>query len=147
MKGNRKKRIAHTIALPKALSNKELSEEENKTLSDKPQPDAKKPKMAPGIVRSAPIILHTTSAVSSFAQLSIRIAMMPTVVISVPICFYVLIYTQKAQTFVVCLYSVSKESWTNLNNPNISTEKPTLAHEHFGFSLDCVSFYITVQVL
>ena len=85
IKGNRKKRIAHTSALVKALSSKELIEDENKTLSDKPQPDAKKPKMAPGIVRIAPMILHTTSALSSFAQLSIRTAIMPAVVISVPI--------------------------------------------------------------
>jgi len=43
---------------------------------------------------------------------------------------------QKAQTFVVCLYSVPEVNWTYLNHPNISTEKPTLAHEHSGFSLD-----------
>ena len=123
IKGNRKKRIAHTSALVKALSSKELIEDENKTLSDKPNPDAKKPNIAPGIVRIAPIILHTISALSSFAQLSIQMAMMPAVVISVPICFYVLIYTQKAQTFVVCLYSVSKDFLDEPKFPNISYGK------------------------
>ena len=94
LKGNRKKRIAHIIALVKALSSKELIEDENKTLSDKPSPEAKKPKIAPGTVRIAPIILHTISAFSSFAQLSIQIAMMPAVVMSVPIFS---IYTKKRE--------------------------------------------------
>ena len=98
--GNRKKRIAHTIALVKALSSKLLTDDENKTLSDNPIPDAKKPKKAPGTVRTAPMTVHTTSAVSSFAQLSIQMAMMPAVVISVPIFS---IYTQKAQTSC-CLF-------------------------------------------
>ena len=106
IKGNRKKRIAHTSALVKALSSKELIEDENKTLSDKPNPDAKKPNIAPGIVRIAPMIQHTTSALSSFAQLSIQMAMMPAVVISVPI---FKMYIRKKRR--ICNYCLSCDSW------------------------------------
>jgi len=105
IKGNRKKRIAHTSALVKALSSKELIEDENKTLSDKPNPDAKKPKIPPGIVRIAPMIQHTTSALSSFAQLSIQMAMMPAVVISVPI---FKMYIRKKRR--ICNYCLSCDS-------------------------------------
>ena len=105
IKGNRKKRIAHTIAFVKALSSKLLIEDENKTLSDKPNPDAKKPKIPPGIVRIAPMIQHTISALSSFAQLSIQMAMMPAVVISVPI---FKMYIRKKRR--ICNYCLSCDS-------------------------------------
>lgn len=97
------------IALVITLLNNSPNVDENNIFNDNPHPEASTPKKAPGIVRIPPTIVQIVSAPTSFVQLSIRIAMMPTVVISVPICFYVLIYTQKAQTFVVCLYSVSKD--------------------------------------
>ena len=51
--------------------------------------------------------------------------------------------TQKAQTFVVCLYSVSKDLTGLPLHQNISTEKPTLAHEHYGFSLE---YLVSIQL-
>ena len=100
--------ITNTSALVKALSNNEPREDENMTLSDKPQPDAKNPKKTPGIVRIAPIILHTISALSSFAQLSMRTAMIPAVVMSVPI---FKMYIRKKRRTCICYLSCDLEAF------------------------------------
>ncbi len=90
--------------------------DENNIFNDNPHPEARTPKKAPGIVRIPPTIVQIVSAPTSFVQLSIRTAMMPAVVIRVPI---FKIYIPKAQTFVVCLYSVSKDFLDEPKFPNI----------------------------
>ncbi len=83
--GKKKNRIAHIIALVITLLNSSPNVDENNIFNDNPHPEARTPKKAPGIVRIPPTIVQIVSAPTSFVQLSIRTAMMPAVVISVPI--------------------------------------------------------------